>query len=204
MVYSLKLVTPPTEQPVTLDEAKKHVEIASGIEYHDEHLLRLIKAATEHAQVKAGRQILTATYRLTLDDFPSTDEGRITLPNPPLQSVSSITYSDANGATQTLATTVYKVLADSEPGQVCLKYGQDYPSVYDEPGSVAITYLCGEADTGYELGDAAEWIKQAILLLVQAYWLRDAGQPYDRVLTAAENILQSHRCGDDFVLYGVE
>jgi uncharacterized phiE125 gp8 family phage protein len=200
-VYGLKLVTPPTEQPVTLDEAKKQVEIASSVTYHDDHLLRLVKAATEQATVRSGRQMLTATWRLSLDDFPA---DRISLPMPPLQSVSSITYYDANGTQQTLATTYYKVLTDLEPGQVVLKWGQDWPTVYDEPGSVSITFLAGEADTAYELGDRHEWFKQAVLLLVQAQWLRDFQQPYERIERAAEMILESHRCGDDFVKYGDE
>ncbi len=199
--YSLKLVTAPSSQAITLADAKKQVEIASSIDYHDEHLTRCIKAATQQAQIHAGRQILTATYRLTLDDFPS---DRISLPMPPLIAVTHIKYYDANGTEQTLATTVYKALTDCEPGQIVLKHGQDWPTVYDEPGSVAITYTAGEAATLLAAGAHVEWIKQAILLLTQAYFLRDLGKPYQEALKAAENILESHRCGDDFVRYGDE
>lgn len=199
MGYALVRTTPPTELPVTLGEAKKHLEIAEAITYHDDQLLRLIKAATQQALVRSGRQLLTASYRLTLDDFPT---GRIALPFPPLQSVTSIKYYDADGVQQTLATSVYKALTDREPGEIALKYGQSWPTVYGEDDVVEIVYAAGEADTAAELADSAEWAKQAILLLVQAYWLRDHGQPYDRITRAADLILEAHRCGDDFVPYG--
>ncbi len=204
MGYALKLVTPPTEQPVTLDEAKKQVEIATSVEYHDDHLLRLIKSATEAAQVRAGRQILTATYRLTIDAFPAESDSRIPVPMPPLQSVSSIAYLDSNGVSQTLATTYYRVLTDREPGEIILRYGQTWPSTYDEPQAVTINYLAGIADTTAELGDKDEWIKEAILLLVQACWLRDFGQVNAKIFERVDQILESHRCGDDFHLYGEE
>jgi len=202
--YALKLVTPPTEQPVTLDEAKKQVEIATSVEYHDDHLQRLIKAATEAAQVRAGRQILTATYRLTLDEFPAESDSRILVPMPPLQSVSSIAYLDSNGVSQTLATTYYRALTDREPGEIILRYGQTWPSTYDEPQAVTINYLAGIADTAAELGDKDEWIKEAILLLVQAFWLRDFGQVNGKIFERVDQILEAHRCGDDFFQYGEE
>jgi hypothetical protein len=133
-----------------------------------------------------------------MDDFPSED--RFCLPMPPLASVTSIVYLDANGASTTLATIVYKVLTDAEPGVIALKHGQDWPTVYDEAGSVVVTYVAGATS----LLAADEWFKQAVLLGVQALWLRDFDQPYERIQKAAELILESHRCGDDFLRYGEE
>ena len=204
MSYSLKQITPPIESPVTLDEAKTHVSVASSISYHDDQLTRLIRAATEQVQIFSGRQILTATYRMSIDRFPDDADDPIYLPMPPLRSVSSITYLDAAGATQTLATTVYMVQTDHEPGQIILRSGQSWPSTLIEQGAVTITYVAGEADTAGELGDGAELVKQAILLLVQAYWLRDFGQPFDRLMVAVDRIIEGHRCGDDFLRYGEE
>lgn len=207
-MYSLVCTTPPQESPVTLAEAKKQVEIAEAISYHDSHLLRLIKAASQQALVRSGRQLLTASYRLTIDQFPYS-AGRISLPLPPCQSVQSIKYYDSEGVHQTLATSVYKLLADREPAEICLKYGQSWPTVYDEPDAVEIAYTAGVADTVSELRDEDEWARQAILLLIQAYWLRDHGQNiqsstglYERIVHAADLILEAHRCGDDFVPYG--
>lgn len=230
MSYSLVLITSPVEQPVTLAEAKKQVEVADAITYHDDHLTRLIKAAVQHALVRTGRQLLTASYRLTIDAFPSAG-GRIFLPLTPLRSVESVEYYDADCDQQTLATTVYKVLADREPGELALRYGQTWPTTYDEPDVVTVNYTVGIRDrltsessssefssesssgspgetqpAGFPAGTGEdfEWIRHGILLVIQAYWLRDHQQPYDRLLTAAEAIFESHRVGDDFVQFGAE
>jgi uncharacterized phiE125 gp8 family phage protein len=184
---------------VSLDEAKKEVEVATAITYHDEHLARLIKAATQQATVRSGRQLLTAAYRLTIDTFPCA--GRIALPLPPLQSVQAIRYFDAAGEQQTLATTVYRVLAEREPAEICLRSGQAWPTVYDEPDAVEIDYTAGVADNAGDLPEEHEWFRQAILMLVKAYWMRDHNQPNNAELRAADMILEAHRCGDDLVEY---
>lgn len=200
-MYSLVCTTPAAEMPVTLAEAKKQLEIAEAITYHDSQLLRLIKAASQQCVVRSGRQLLDTSYRLTIDSFP-VSPGRISLPLPPCASVQFIKYYDTDGVQQTLAGTVYRLLADREPAEIALRSGQSWPTVYDEPDVVEIAYTAGVAATAAELRDEDEWLKQAVLLLVQAYWLRDHNQPYDRLTRAAELICEAHRCGDDFVPYG--
>jgi uncharacterized phiE125 gp8 family phage protein len=203
MMYSLRRIHGEGESlelAVSLAEAKKEVEVATAITYHDDHLTRLIKAATQQAIVRSGRQLLTATYRLTIDCFP-TCYGKIALPLPPVQSVESINYYDAAGVQQTLAETVYRLLDQREPAEICLKSGQSWPTTYDEPDAVEIDYTAGVCDTAAELPEEWEWFRQAILILVKAYWMRDNGQPYEQELRCADLILEGHRCGDDFVEY---
>jgi uncharacterized phiE125 gp8 family phage protein len=135
----LTLYTAPTLNPVGLPEAKLHLRQESD---EDDLLIQnLIYAATETAQVKTGRQFLTATYDYTLDDFPGCDT--IVLPRPPLASVTSITYVDGDGVSQTLAATVYEVVTNTEPGGVRLKYDQIWPIVRDQADAVTIRYVCG-------------------------------------------------------------
>jgi uncharacterized phiE125 gp8 family phage protein len=189
-----------SELAVSLAEAKKEVEVATAITYHDDHLTRLIKAATQQAMVRSGRQLLSCRFRLTIDAFP-TGNGRIALPYPPLQSVDEIRYYDAAGVQQTLSADVYRVLTAREPGEICLQFGQSWPTVYDEPDAVEVEYTAGVADTAAELEAEDEWYRQAILILVKAYWLRDHSQPYDAEIRAADLILEAHRCGDDFVQF---
>lgn len=196
----VRLVTPAAEPLVTLAEAKKEVEIAAAITYHDDHLTRLIKVATQQATVRSGRQLLTAEYQLVRDSFPLSGKN-IPLPFPPLQSVESVKYYDADGVQQTLAGTVYRVLDGREPGELCLKHGQSWPTVYDEPDAVEINYTAGVGDEITDLGEADEWMRHAALMLVRAYWMRDHQQPFDAMLRAADLILEAHRCGDDFVEY---
>jgi uncharacterized phiE125 gp8 family phage protein len=198
-VGHLVLKTAPTVYPVTLTEVKTQLAVASAIAYHDAALERLIRAATEEVQQRSGRTLLTTTWQWVLDGFPSGSKS-IYLPMPPLLAVSSVTYVDTDGDTQTLSgTTDYKALTSREPGEVALRYNQTWPETYDENDVVTVEYTAGYHAT--TLPARCEWIKQAILVLVQAYWLRDHSQPFDRFTLAADRVIMSHRCGDEFVDY---
>jgi uncharacterized phiE125 gp8 family phage protein len=107
----------------------------------DPELLDLLSTARAHLENRFGRAFLTQTWRLTLDQFPC--EEWIKLPMPTLQSVTSISYIDANGATQTLDPSVYAVDVDAFPGRVQLKYGQSWPSTRDDYNAVTITFVAG-------------------------------------------------------------
>lgn len=201
-MYSLQLKTAPTEQPATLAEAKKQVEVAAGMTYHDAHLTRLIKAATEEVERLANRAILSQTLVLRLDRFPA-DRGRIPLPRPPLKSVTHVKYYDTTGVLRTLSATAYKVLTHQEPGQLALKYNQTWPSVYAEAEAVEIEYLAGYATNAAALQARHEELKAAILLLVQSAWLREHGMQSGKDLhqLRAHQLCEGWRCGDDFLEY---
>jgi uncharacterized phiE125 gp8 family phage protein len=202
-MYSLSLVTAPTEEPITLAEAKHQLGIATAITYHDDELGRLIKAARKDAEEKTHRQILTATWELNLERFPA-GSGRIYLPLPPLQSVTSVKYYDTDGDQQTVAETVYKVLTGPEPGEVALKQGQVWPTdLYDEAEPITIRFVAGYADTAAELADTEELLKAGLLLLIEGMWKRDHGErAYEWRLRAANDILERYAPGDEFIDYG--
>src|SRR4051812_24706781 len=122
MPIGVKQTVAPTAEPLLLAEAKQHLRIDGA--YDDALVNRLIGAAREYAEQETRRQLMTSTYRLTLDYFPGRcawseglpretrekawEYGRyfhdraILLPRPPLQSVTSVVYTDSNGVQQTL------------------------------------------------------------------------------------------------------
>jgi uncharacterized phiE125 gp8 family phage protein len=108
-----------------------------------------------------GRQLITATWRLTLDCFPA---GGILVPLPPLQEVTSITYIDAGGAEQTLATSVYQV-AGTDPARIVLAYGQSWPATRPRPDAVRVEYIAGYGDSW---NDVPEDIRHALICMVSA------------------------------------
>src|SRR3990167_7589456 len=101
----------PDQEPLSLDEAKQHLRV--DIDEHDELILSLVAAARQWAEDHTLRALVTQTWRLTLDyERPSFEADgrcthRIVLPRPPLASVTSVTYVDLEGATQTLAVDQY-------------------------------------------------------------------------------------------------
>ncbi len=66
---ALTLFTPPTAEPVSLEEAKRHLRVDGNDE--DVDILGLITAAREQAERHTRRQLLTATWDLKLDRFPA-------------------------------------------------------------------------------------------------------------------------------------
>lgn len=155
----LTVVTPPTADPVSLAEAKAHCRISGSDE--DGLLAGYLMAARSHAETYLGRALATQTLQLALDgDWPC---DRIALPRPPLQSVTSITYSDTAGATQTLAADQYRVDSTAHQGFIERAYGVTWPAVRDQARTIVVTYVAGYTQI-------PEPIRAAILLLVGHFY----------------------------------
>jgi len=129
----------------------------------DTLLTRLISAARNVVeQVILKRSLITQTWGYYLDEWPDVDY--IELPYPPLQSVSSIKYTDSDDNETTLSTDDYDVDTVSEPGRVKLKYGKSWPSVTLRPmNPICLEYVSGYGD---ERSDIPEPIIQAILIII--------------------------------------
>lgn len=199
-MYGIKKITPASDTPITLAEAKTQCRLAAGINYHDDELQRLIDAVTEYAETRTARAILTSTWRWTLDRFPRSQR-YFALPYPPLQSVSSITYIDTDGDSQTFDAANYRVDTDSEPGLVILKQGKSWPATVAEVATVTVTFVAGYASTPTALPKAAEHVKAGMLLRLEALWRRETNQHWQRQMDAAERIFESVHPGDELHAY---
>lgn len=155
----LTVVTPPTAEPVSLAEAKAHCRIYGTEE--DGLLAGYLMAARAYAETYLGRALATQTLQLAIDGGWPCD--RIVLPRPPLQSVSSITYSDTSGATQTLAADQYRVDTTAHQGFIERAYGVTWPAVRDQARTIVVTYVAGYTQI-------PEPIRTAILLMVGHFY----------------------------------
>lgn len=155
---ALKLITRPTAEPVSLETAKAHCKVTHTDE--DALIAALIVSARREVENRTRRQIMTATYDLTLDAWPL----EIALPRPPLQSVESITYMDTDGETRTLGAERYVVMNDSDsvPAQIVPADGEVWPATKARPGAVVIRFMAGWTTAD----DVPEELKQWILLRV--------------------------------------
>lgn len=142
----LSLVTAPASEPITATEAKLHARIDHTTE--DALVAEFIAGARELFEEETGRQLVTATWRLTLDRFPS-GYNAIKIPRPPLASITSIQYVDTDGTLQTWASSEYDVMTHAGPlaafGTVQPKPDQSYPDTYLAPDAVRITFVAGVA-----------------------------------------------------------
>lgn len=165
-----KLVTAPAIEPVALSDLEDHMRLTAGTE--DSYISNLIKSARRIIELHSGRRFINQTWELTLPDFPHID--RITLPYPPLVSVTSVKYYETDDTENTFSSDDYYVDTYAEPGAVALNYGETWPSTTLRPtNGVIVRYVCGYG-TGVE--DVPEMYKEAIkLLTAEMYEHREAG-----------------------------
>lgn len=162
-----KETTAPTVEPVTYAE----VRISSRIDTDDEKdfVQNAIVAARKWCEMFMRRSLVTRTYTGRLDSFPS---NRIGLPMPPAIAITSISYLDVSGNSQTLATSVYDLdIASEWEAQIFLKYNQTYPATRDIENAVTIVWTAGH---GAAASNVPEEAKQAIMLLVD-HWYTNRG-----------------------------
>lgn len=158
---ALTLVTAPAVEPITLDDAKRHLRVDHSDE--DGHILGLIASARNWAENYTRRAFITQTWAATYDGFPRVFH----VERPPLQSVvaASFTY-DYDGTHTQVPTSVYDVDTDSEPGRVYEAYGQSWPTPRIIQNSVRLRFVAGYGDAPE---DVPAQIRHALRLMVSHF-----------------------------------
>lgn len=159
--------THPTTTVLATSDVKTHLNIDIGDD--DAYLGELVKSAESYCEDNTGRQFLTATYTLTMDEFPTWE---LVLPRPPLQSISSITYvASSDGSTLTLGSSAYKVATNGIKGRVTPSYNEVWPTARNEIDAVTVTYIAGATSSSLVPREAHEAMK---LLTAHYYTNRTA------------------------------
>lgn len=147
--------TEPAIEPVSTDEVAEYLRID-----YDDHDTMIAGYSKEARQtIEDGylwKALITQTCVDKFDAF-----GELELHWQPVQSITSISYLDADGSTQTLATSVYEIGKERGVSYVRLKYGQQWPSTYAHQDVITITYVVGYGDASTNVPEA---IRQAIIM----------------------------------------
>ena len=164
--------------------------LSEATSVEDDYITDLIAAGREYCEDVLHRAIGEQKWKMVLDDFPGDDY--IKLLYPPLVSVSSVTYRDADGVSATMSASESNgYIADTagEPGGIFLAYGSSWPSFTPYPyNAVEIIYTCGYTST-----TVPKKTKDAILKMVGLlHKYRDQGIPHNEIATV-DNLLQSTR-----------
>lgn len=153
--YGITTVIPPYAEPVHLTEMKNHLKQELTVTDDDSLILSQISAARDGIETATGanvprnRVMLATTFDLTLNCFPwwnpltGDPYYYIALPRVPLIAVTSITYVDTNGVTQTWDASLYT--ADLAKGRIYLAYNQSWPSTRYQPNAVTVRFVAGMA-----------------------------------------------------------
>jgi uncharacterized phiE125 gp8 family phage protein len=164
----LALVTGPALDPISLAEAKAHCEITSAD--RDGLIAGYVLSARQFVENECYLRLITQTLDYTMDeDWPcsrSTYRQRIEFPIGPVQSITSVSYVDSAGATQTLSPSDYVTrnmgtknvsgLAFIEPA-----YGVSWPTVRCQSAAITVRFVAG-----WELSDVPNPLMQAMRMLI--------------------------------------
>lgn len=144
------------DEPVTKEEAKKQLRVIHDEE--DGFIQNLITQAREYIEKQIWVSIVKKKIILFLDDFPQ-KENPITLPRPPVQDVSSFTYTKKNGEDVTFE----DYILDKENSPALIYPEEEWPDIeIKKVNGIKIEY-----QAGFE--DIPKVIKLALLRLV-THW----------------------------------
>lgn len=163
-------------EPITLEQAKRHLRVVFTDD--DDDISAMITAARVAAEQRLNR---TLVQRQLVARFPAWCE--MVLPKPPLISVDSVEYLDADGDLQTLE--AFDEYLGAEPVRVALQYGAVSPGLRYRPDAIRVTYTAGYAD-----GDVPAPIVSWMLLVI--------GTLYEHRATMAAGV-QTYSIPDDFM-----
>lgn len=155
------LLTAPTVEPLTLDEAKAYLRVTT--EDDDDLIGALIAGGRSHVEALTHRALITQNWRLTRDAWPA--NGRIGVLPAPLQSLEAARVYDADGNAHALDLQAFVVDTISAPAVLSFP-----PWSMTQPGrahggiELDVTVGYGDAAT-----DVPEPLRQAIRLLL-AHW----------------------------------
>jgi len=136
---SWNVVTPPVGLPVLLAEAKEHLR--QTLDVDDLDITVKLQAAVAWAQEFQGKLYLTTTIDEFFDCFP---RGVLELSLEPVQEITSITYFDTAGDSQTWLSSLWQKDLDADPVRIMPEPGQTWPLTESRRmKAVTVRYVAG-------------------------------------------------------------
>lgn len=157
------LYAAPAVEPVTVAEMRDHLRMIANDE--DTLLRDYIIAARSYVEQITGRAFINQTWDVYFAAF----DDELRLPLPPLSSITSVKYQDANNTQQTAASTLYEAGVWQEVGVVRPKYNQTWPNTLGHADDVVVRAVFGY---GAAASSVPSPLRHAIKLLV-AQWFEN-------------------------------
>jgi uncharacterized phiE125 gp8 family phage protein len=158
------LKTAPAKYPITLKEAKEHLNIGLDWTEDDDHIETLIVAATDKAEQFLHRRLITQTWYAYYDVWPLGNSFLIPFGQLQDGTAPSVKYTDIDGDQTTWSSDEWNVDTYSDPGKIMLEYGYHWPTVSLHPQNpIVIEFVCGYGLTG---STVPAMIRHAIKLII--------------------------------------
>lgn len=149
-----KTITPPAAPVISLADLREHLRVTEVAALQDSLILGWLEAAREYAQHYTSRCIGLQTIEIALDAFPAAS---ILLAPGLVQSITSIVYTDTNGATQTIAPENYSLDDYGIEHWALPAMGYVWPDTQASANAVRVRYVAGDLPAA---------VRSALLLMV--------------------------------------
>ena len=157
-----------TSEPVTRAQAQLYARYEEG-EIEDDMFDTFIIVGREQVEAITEHQLNTATFVQYFDSW----QRCFLLSKPPLQSITSVQYTDADGATQTVSSNDYAAnIFDQHRGNVRFNFDFNFPVLnIDQMNSIQITFIAGYEGWPVALpAGVPKTLTHAIKLFVNDVW----------------------------------
>lgn len=161
---SLKRLTEPAIEPISVAELKSHLRIDQDFVDDDLYLHTLISAARHHVETVSDRTLVRCQWQMKLDNFPW---GAIELARPPIASGPiTVTYVPSDGVYSPVAFTNFREDRDATPAAIRPAWNGSWPTCRGAENDVTVTYWAGYGDETTKIPPPA---RHAMLMLA-AHW----------------------------------
>lgn len=171
--------------PITVEAVRNALRAETDL---DGEIERLIKAAVAHYEGWGGVLGIAIAEQTWRQDF-GRFEDKMCLNVRPVADISSVTYRDEQGQTQTIADTSYALLRDGG-GQAYVRFVQGFsvPTVSDDDAPVSIEYM-----TGWPAEEVPADIQTAIILFVQKHLDEAARANWEMLDRVEKDLISKYR-----------
>lgn len=161
---TLKRITAPASQPITLADAKVQCKVDPDLTDEDGLIASIVAAATEECEHLLQRSLITQVWQCSLDDWPDGDA--IELGKLPVRSIDSVLYTDVSGQQQSLPGAAW-VLDDASELEAWLlpARGYTWPDTLDTANAVRVLFTTGYGDAAAVPEAIKHWIRARVATL---------------------------------------
>ena len=142
VIRHIDLVTGPTAEPISTANMKTFLRVDHSTQ--DTLIDTLVQTARERVENDTGQALITQTWDIWLDAFPS--ERVFTIPKVPLASVTSIKSYDDDDTESTFSDAKYFV--DTVGDRIALNTDDDWPTDLRAVNAAVIRVVVGYGATG--------------------------------------------------------
>jgi uncharacterized phiE125 gp8 family phage protein len=192
------LITPPTIEPIDLDEVKKHLRFTPTSE--DTLIDTYIAMARQYFEQYTGLALMDQTWETRIEAFPggfNPWDTVVSLGKSPVIALESVVYDDSDGVEQSMALADYALDLASAPGLSVVRPVTSWPRSAGTLGSVRLRYRAG---FGSQPGDVPELIKGVLYLLVGYFhqfrseaFVNSPGASLEKLPLGAELIMRNYK-----------